>query len=115
MTETVLDGILIGGAGGAIAGLTVWLVDFLHKKTSEATDKRLVYQWLKSNTRPEEGHQFRSTRAVASWTNLTEERVRHICSIHPKIYLSTGPQPDMWSLYERGDRSVYERRGPVTI
>ncbi len=27
----ILDGIVIGAVGGALAGLTVWLVDWLHK------------------------------------------------------------------------------------
>ena len=107
----VWDGIVIGGAGGAIAGLTVSLVHYAHRKIFECVDKRSVYNWLKNNTKNDEGKRYRSTRAIASWTNLTEDRVRYICSIHRKIYLSTGEKEDMWSLYERGDRSVYERRG----
>lgn len=47
---------------------------------------------------------FRSTRAIASWNNLTEDRVQYICSIHKKIYLSTSEKEDLWSLYERGER-----------
>lgn len=107
----IWNGIVIGGAGGAIAGLTVSGVHYLHRKTVECIHKRRIYNWLKANTRNEDGQQYRSTRAIASWNNLTEDRVRYICSIHDKIYLSTGEKEDMWSLYERGDRSVYEKRG----
>ncbi len=109
------NGIVIGGAGGAIAGLTVSLVRYIHTKTVERIHKRRIYNWLNKNTSNENGNEYRSTRAIASWNNLTEDRVRYICSIHKKIYLSTGPKEDLWSLYERGDRSVYEGRGIHTV
>ena len=96
----VWDGIIIGGTGGAIAGLTVSLVRYGYTKFLETSHKRHLYNWLKDNTSDEEGKQFRSTRAIASWNNLTEDRVRYICSIHKKIFLSTGEKEDLWSLYE---------------
>ena len=94
------NGIAIGGAGGAVAGITVWTVQLAHTAVTELTHKRRVIRWLRDNTADEAGNAFRSTRAIASWTNLTEERVRFICSVHEKIYLSTGDAEDMWSLYE---------------
>jgi hypothetical protein len=57
MPDDILDGIIIGGVGGAIA----------------------------------------------------EDRVRYICSIHPKIKLSTGDNEDLWGIEQfiRGNlRSV---------
>lgn len=111
----VLDGIVIGGAGGAIAGFTVSLLRYINTKGVEVIHKKRVYSWLLENTKDEDGHRYRSTRSLASWNNLTEDRVRYICSIHEKIYLSTGAREDMWSLYERGDRSVYEDRGLHTF
>ncbi len=95
----VWGGIIIGGSGGAIAGLTVSFVRYGYRKFLETAHKRRIYSWLKDNT-SEEGDQFRSTRAIASWNNLTEDRVRYICSIHKKIFLSTGKTEDRWSLYE---------------
>jgi hypothetical protein len=112
---TIWDGIIIGGAGGAIAGLTVALTRYIHTKTVECIEKQRVYTWLAANTLNEDGKQYRSTRAIASWNNLTEDRTRYICSIHKKIYLSTGEKEEMWSLYERGDRSVYEKRGILSV
>lgn len=112
---SILDGIVVGGAGGAIAGLTVSLIRFLSIKSGESRDKRRVYQWLRANSKNEPGEQFRSTRAIASWNNLTEDRVRFICSIHNKIYLSTGEKTDMWGIYGREPTSVYEKRGAVTL
>ena len=108
---TIVDGIVIGGAGGAIAGLTVWLVQFVHDKATQKFDSNRFFKWLKENTTDEPGEQFRSSRAIASWNNLTQERVRQICSVDQRIFLSTGEQEDMWGIYERVPRSVYETRG----
>lgn len=111
----ISDGIIIGGAGGAVAGITVWVIQYIHKKVVENTEKRRVYGWLKNNTSDEPGNQFRSTRTIASWNNLTEDRVRYICSIHEKIFLSTGDKDDMWGIYEHTPRSVYEKCGITAI
>ena len=56
------------------------------------------------NTGDDQGNAYRSTRAIASWTNLTEDRVRYICSIDDRIFLSTGEREDLWSLYEKRSR-----------
>lgn len=112
---TIIDGIVIGGAGGAIAGLTVWLVQFVHDKAAQKLEGNKIYKWLKANTTDEPGEQFRSSRAIASWNNLTQEQVRHICSIDDRIFLSTGDKEDMWGIYEHVQRSVYEARGIRTL
>ncbi|KAF5432124.1 hypothetical protein C5S39_04435 [Candidatus Methanophagaceae archaeon] len=39
-------GIVIGGMGGTIAGLTIWLVQLLKEKVTERADKKRVYNWL---------------------------------------------------------------------
>jgi hypothetical protein len=111
----IWDGIIIGGAGGAIAGLTVSFVRYVHGKALDENHKCRIYDWLNQNTSDEEGNQYRSTRSIASWNNLTEDRVRYVCSIHKCIYLSTGPNEDLWSLYDRGDRSTYEKHGVRTV
>jgi hypothetical protein len=49
------------------------------------------------------GYRFRSTRAISSWNNFTEDRVRYLCSIDKRIYLSTGQKEDIWGIYERDD------------
>ena len=113
--ETMNDGIVIGAAGGAIAGLMLWLVNLLHQRGTEWQERRRIRRWLRANTSNEPGKRFRSTRAIACWTNLTEDRVRYLCSVDPLIFLSTGGQEDMWSLYEREERSVYETRGVMSV
>jgi hypothetical protein len=98
---TVIEGVIVGGAGGAVAGVSVYLVQFIHSKLSLKTDERVVYSWLKNNTTNESGNQFRSTRAIASWNNLTEDRVRFVCSQSKRVFLSTGKVEDIWGIHER--------------
>lgn len=101
-TEAVIEGIVIGAVGGAAAGLTVLFVQYLRAKIVEWCEKKRVYDWMQANTEDSPGKRYRSTRAIASFNNLTEDRVRYICSIHTKIYLSTGEKPDLWSIYGVG-------------
>jgi hypothetical protein len=95
------DGIIIGGAGGAIAGITVLVAQYIGNKIKDCKHKKRIFNWLKTNTKNEAGYEFRSTRTIASYNNLTEDRVRYICSIHEKIHLSTGEKEDLWSIHAR--------------
>jgi len=97
---TTRDGILIGAVGGACAGITVWLVQSVCMWINESWDKRRVYRWMLNNTANEDDKRFRSTRAIASWNNLTEDRTRYICSVDKRISLSTGEKEDMWSIHD---------------
>lgn len=72
MESSIWEGIVVGASGGAIAGLTVYGVQYLHEKVRETYEMRRVNTWLKENST---GGKWRSTRAIASWTNLTEDRV----------------------------------------
>ena len=98
---TVSQGILVGGAGGAAAGIAVYAVQLIHQKISDHCDSSRIFKWLKENSSDVDGKRYRTTRAIASWNNLTEDRVRFLCSTHKKIYLSTGPQEDRWSIFGR--------------
>ena len=105
-STTVFQSIVIGITGGAGAGLTVWLVQLVREKCLLRRDTLAVIEWLQENTADEDGSRFRSTRAIASWTNLTEDRVRYICSVDERIYLSTGAREDVWSLHEVRSRDA---------
>ena len=100
MNITIWDGIIIGAAGGAIAGLAVWLINLLTEKITETCHKKRTYNWLYNETKQKDAKKWRSTRAIASYNNLTEDRVRYICSIHEKIVLSTGEREDLWGIKE---------------
>ena len=91
------------------------LVQYLYKTILDYRESKRIYNWLKGNTSNKAGEQFRSTRAISSWNNLTEDRVRYLCSVHKKIFLSTSGKEDMWGIYSREPKSVYEERGIISV
>ena len=100
---SVLNGIVIGGA---LAGITVYLAAYIHDTIRESREKGRVCEWMDNFIRTNrEGIGYLSTRNIASHNNLTEDRARYICSIHDKIYLSTGEKEDMWGLKELSGRT----------
>ncbi len=95
----IIGGIIVGAFGGTTAGLAVYITKLIHEKVVFYLEAKRIYKWLGSNTTMEPGKEFRSTRAIASWNNVTEERARFICSKYKKIYLSTGHTGDMWGIH----------------
>ena len=95
----IISGIVIGACGGTAAGLAVYITKLIHEKIIFCIEAKRIYKWLGSNTTTEMGKEFRSTRAIASWNNVTEDRARFVCSNYEKIYLSTGQQEDMWGVH----------------
>ena len=75
ISETVVQGIVIGAAGGAVAGLVVWLVERLRIWELDRRQSKRVHRWLDEVTRPADQPNWRSTRAMASFNNLTEDRI----------------------------------------
>ncbi len=101
-----LNSIAIGASGGAIAGITVYLFKFAHDKISDCKDKRNVFNWMKHEIRTNKNNnKHLSTRLIASYNNLTMDRVRFICSQHKEIYLSAGPNEDLWGIYNLSGRN----------
>lgn len=98
---SVWEGIIIGGAGGAVAGITVYAIQHAHNLCRDCADTRKVERWISKNTEDKPGARFRTTRAIASWNNLTEDRIRYLCSHSKKIFLSTGEKEDLWSTIQR--------------
>ncbi|WP_287029999.1 hypothetical protein [Pseudomonas sp. UBA6310] len=90
-----------GAAGGAVAGLVLYGVQCAHVALRDRRDSKRIYKWMLLQRGPEHKWSYRSTRTIASYTNLTEDRVRYLCSHHPRITLSTGREEDMWSLEEQ--------------
>lgn len=93
-----------GGAGallvlGVQKGGTAW---------ADRRDSTNIYRWLEGESKIEGSPDFRSTRTIASHTNLPEDRVRAVCSRHPRIYLSTGTQADLWTIKERSRNPKYQ-------
>ncbi len=88
---------IFSGAVGALVviaiqkGVSVW---------ADRRDSQAIYQWLESESKITGSPDYRSTRAIASNANLAEDRVRHLCSVDTRIHLSTGTNPDLWTLKE---------------
>jgi hypothetical protein len=101
MTENIWDGVIIGAAGGSVAGLILWIIGRLNEYETQWRDGRRIYKWLEKVTRPHDTKPWRSTKAIASYNNLTEDRVRYICSHHSKIDMSSGKK-EVWSIKGRG-------------
>ncbi|KII29732.1 hypothetical protein [Pseudomonas fluorescens] len=104
MDQALLNDIIstsVGGAaGGAVAALVVLGVQGVSAAWKSHRDARRIYNWLKSNSDLEH-EPFRSTRAIASHNDLTEDRVRFVCSRDSRIKLSTGKEEGMWSIHIR--------------
>ena len=89
----MLEGIVIGGAGGTIAGLAIWLIQLLKEKVTERADKKRVYNCLSERTKLlgfsdsdlDDPHYWISTIDIGVYTNLTPDRVQYICRSHKKI------------------------------
>lgn len=100
--STVMDGVIIGGAGGAIAGLTVYAVQYIHNKVRDRIDSKRVYQWLLENIPDNSDHNYRATHSIANLNNLTQDRVRYLCSTHEDIYLFVGNKDERWGVKSKG-------------
>ena len=103
---TLINSIVIGAAGGSIAGITVYLFKYIHDKVNDSNDKSRVYKWMKNEIMTnKQGNKHLSTRLIASYNNLTMDRTRYICSRHEDIYLSAGANDDMWGIYNISGRN----------
>ena len=97
---TLIHSITIGATGGSIAGITVYLFKYLHDKVNDYSDKCRVYKWMENEILTNElNNKHLSTKLIASYNNMTMDRARYICSMYQDIYLSAGPNNDLWGIY----------------
>lgn len=100
MNQTnIIEGVIIGAVGGAIAGLVIWLAELCRQEILKYLHTKRVENWLK-----ESKNVWRSTTAIASANNLTKDRVCFICSNSKEIKLNTkdGNESDeKWCLKSR--------------
>ena len=91
----------IGGAfGGAAAGLVILAVQVARNAWRDSKETERVFKWLEENS-DEKKQPFRTTWAIASYNNLTDDRVRFLCSKDDRIKRSTGDKDDLWSIHIR--------------
>lgn len=98
VSQELINDIISTSFGGAAAGLALYLVQLGHAAYRDRRDSRIVFDWMTEQASPRHGWKFRSTRSIASHTNLTEDRVRYLCSTCKNIALSTGKEDDMWTI-----------------
>lgn len=99
MYDDINTGIIVGAAGGATAGMILWMINRLQEHELEFRERRRIFRCLNQVTSAPDAKKWRSTRAIASYTNLPEDRVRYLCSRHPEIVLSTAEgEKEMWGI-----------------
>ncbi|VVO21790.1 hypothetical protein [Pseudomonas fluorescens] len=106
MDQGLIDDIISTSFGGAAAGLALYGMQVLFTWIGVKRDARRVHAWM-TKERVAGGDKYRSTRAIASHNNLTEDRARFVCSRDERIKLSVGDDPDKWSLEGRGRKSGF--------
>lgn len=84
--------------GGAAAGIALYVVQQLHSQYKDWRDGERVYVWLVEQSGPAYMQSFSTTRRIASYTNLTEDRVRYLCSQHTKIFFTPLADKDEWTI-----------------
>ena len=90
---TVSEGLLIALTGAALIALVYWLVKYV----KGWRESYRIYHWLDKVTSPKDGKRWRSTVAIASHTNLTEDRVRILCSRH-KMIIRSSKKNEVWGI-----------------
>lgn len=102
MDQTLLNNIIstsVGGAaGGAVAGIVVMAIQGLRAIWINRRDANRVFKWLNEVTSERSEYPWRTTRAIASHTNLTQDRVRFVCSQDERIKLSTKDENEVWGV-----------------
>lgn len=107
--DEIAKGILIGTAGTVVGGIILALFRPVREFIVEHFDENSIYAWLKESSSKDGGNTFRTTRAIASHCNLTEERVRSVCSKSRRIFLSTGKKGDLWSIHSRTSKGFFDQ------
>lgn len=101
-------GLLSELAAGAGGGLIVLAVQSGWSLWRDRQDSEAIYAWMAQEAAKPNADTFRSTRAIASHVNMTEERVYSLCSAHPLIMLSTGKAEGMWSVTARKPKGFFD-------
>lgn len=104
----IINEILISVAVTILSASIIYFFRPIYSYIKDYIASKKIYNWLRKNSSKELGNTFRSTRAIASHCNFTEDRVRDLCSKHTKIFLSTGTKEDLWSIHARKPRGFFD-------
>lgn len=98
-TLTIWQSIIIGGAGGAVAGLTIYLTKSLVEFCKNKIDSNQILKFLAENSSHMATERWVQIKRIASYTNLQEDRVRYLCSEHKKIQMYPGGKEDTCTVF----------------
>ena len=90
-----IETIIISAAGATLAGVSLYLIKYIHQKKLDNSDSKKIRDWLQEDNSKYDWH---STRTIASSTNLPIDRVAYLCSQDKLIKLTTGEKEDLWAL-----------------
>ncbi len=81
---------------GASGGLAIWVADILREGYLRLRDEKRILKFLKDKNTISKEWAYASTQRIASFVNLTEDRVRFICYTSKKIDKVERPD-ECWS------------------
>lgn len=90
------NGIIVAFIGGTIGGIVIWLIGLIQNYILNHCHTKRLEKWLETSN-----FEWNSTRAIASHNNLTEDRVRFLCSYSKNIQLNTkdgNESNEVWKL-----------------
>jgi len=96
---SIWEGIVTGAAGGASAGIIIMGLQGIKEYYLRNRDTNRILDWLREAAKDSDAKKWRTTHAIASYTNLTEDRVRFLCSTCNKIARST-KEKEVWALWD---------------
>lgn len=94
MQEFMKNGIVQSVLGALIVVFILWLISVFRSRS----DENKILEFLRKSLK-ETPHKFRTTHAISSDTNLSEERIRKICSKSKTIKRNTN-EKESWKLLE---------------
>jgi len=83
----------------ALSGVA-WGAKVCYSKHTDKRDMEKIYTWLLENTGPKGDYYDITSMELASAVSLPVDRVRTLCTIHPKINPSRSNLVDSWRVYE---------------
>lgn len=94
MTDTMFASIMTGVFTGATASFIFWYFTYLREAYIKKSEQSKIYQWLIDNNKE---FKWYNTRTIASYNNLTEDRVRYLCSYDERVVRSSGKK-EVWGI-----------------
>ena len=97
-TEIQWEPLMVSMVGLTATRLIFRVLNRISAERKDALEKQRVYGWLQEVTISENTlMNWRSTRAIASYNNLTLDRVRHLCNHHESI-VQHHTEKELWGI-----------------